>query len=229
MGTLEEALRRAKAANLSEDTIRILINLVETGRDMLRFDIAERYANEAVAFLGEHEFEFYRHYLSSRIAQLALSRGRWDVAETEARSLRAGSTRSSQVQVHALEVLGRLAARRGQPEAWAILDEAMTTAGPGEFQEICPLHAARAEAAWLLGDRRTAGDEAEKGYALAVGSGAPFWYSELSFWAWRTGRLEHLPEGTDEAYVLQAAGEYRAALDALVEHRLPVPAGGGAG
>ena len=49
---LEEALSRAKAAGLFEDTIRILINLVETGRDMFRFDLAERYADESEAFLA---------------------------------------------------------------------------------------------------------------------------------------------------------------------------------
>jgi ATP/maltotriose-dependent transcriptional regulator MalT len=208
---LEEALRRARAADLAEDTIRILINLVEIGRDMLRLDLAERYADEAVAFLRDHEFELYRHHLSGRIAQIALARGRWDAAETEARTLLAGSTRSSQARVHALEVLGRLAARRGRPDAWSILDEGMRTAGPGEFQEICPLHAARAEAAWLQGDRQTAGDVAETGYRLAIGSGAPFWYSELSFWAWRTGRLARLPDGTDAAYVLHVTGALRAA------------------
>ena len=209
--TLEEALRRAKAADLSEDTIRILINLVEIGRDMLRFDLAERYADQAVAFLRDHEFELYRHHLRSRVAQVALARGRWDAAEAEARDLLAGSGRSSQVRVHALEVLGRLAARRGLSEAGPLLDEALSTAGPGEFQEICPIHAARAEAAWLRGDRQTAGDEAEAGYALAVASGAPFWYSELSFLAWRSGRLDRLPDGTEEAYVLHAKGAFREA------------------
>ena len=214
IGTLEKALDRARAASLNEDTIRILINLVETGRDMLRFDLAERYADESVAFLADHEFELYRHHLSGRIAQIALARGRWAAAETEARTLLAGGIRSSQTQVHALEVLGRLAARRGQAEAWAILEQAMATAGPGELQDICPVHAARAEAAWLRGDRETAGDEAEMGYKLSLGSAAPSWYSEISFWAWRTGRIDGLPEGSQPAYVLHAAGDYRAAADA---------------
>ena len=41
---LEEAHRRAKAGGLSEDLIRILINFVETARDLERYDEAERYA-----------------------------------------------------------------------------------------------------------------------------------------------------------------------------------------
>jgi DNA-binding CsgD family transcriptional regulator len=218
---LEEALPRARAANLPEDTIRILINLVETGRDMLRFDLAERYAEEATRFLRDHDFELYRHHLSARIAQIALSRGRWDAAESEARGLLDGTTRSSQARTHALEVLGILAARRGQPGAKVILDEAMTVAGPGELQSIVPLHAARAETAWLAGDLLVTGDEAEAGLALAEPMGAPFWYSDLSFWAWRTSRIERLPDGTDEAYVLHAAGAHRAAAEQWARRGCP--------
>jgi DNA-binding CsgD family transcriptional regulator len=211
---LEEAVQRAKAAGLLEETIRGLINLVETAHDLKWYDLADRFVDEAVAFLHDHEFELYRHLLSSRIAQLALEQGRWDVAEREARALLTASARSNQVRGRALEVLGRLGARRGEPGTWALLDEAMATVGPGELQEICPLHAARAEAAWLERDHGRAGVEAHAGLQLAIGTAAPFWYSELSFWAWRTGRIEELPEGTAEAYRLHASGNYRAAADA---------------
>jgi len=214
LGKLVEALRRAKAAGLAEDTMRALINLVETSHDLKWYDVADRYVDEAVAFLGDHEFELYRHLLSSRIAQLALERGRWDAAEKEARALLTGTARSNQVRVRALEVLGRLGARRGETGSQAHLDEAMAIVGPGELQEICPLLAARAEAAWLDGDLIRAGVEAKAGLDLAAGTGAPHWYSELSFWAWRTGRIEQLPEDTVEAYLLHASGDHRAAAEA---------------
>jgi DNA-binding CsgD family transcriptional regulator len=214
VGRLEEALGRAQAAGLSEDTMRILINLVETAHDQQEYELADRYATEAVAFLRDHEFELYGHLLSSRVAQLALERGRSDLAEREARALLAGTARSNQVRVRALGVLGRISARRGDAETWGYLDEALRIVGRGEFQDICPLRAARAEAAWLEGDLDGAGDEAMAGLTPAVGTAAPFWYSDLSFWAWRTGRLERLPEGTAPAYVLHAAGDHRGAAAA---------------
>jgi ATP/maltotriose-dependent transcriptional regulator MalT len=212
---LEEALARARKAHLAEDTMRILINLVETAHDMQRYDLADRYAGEAMAFLREHEYELYRHLLSSRMAQLALEQGRWDVAERDAAALLAGSARSSQVRVRALGVLGRIRARRGDAGAWDCLDEAMRLVGMGELQDICPLRAARAEAAWLDGDIERSGDEAMAGFTLATAmGGAPFWYSDLSFWSWRTGRLEQLPDGTWHPYVLHAAADHRGAADA---------------
>ena len=211
---LEEAHRRAKAAGLSEDRIRILINFVETARDLQRYDDAERYAAEATALLREREFELYRHLLNVRIAQIALTRGRWDEAERGALALLGGSSKSNQVRVRALETLGRVRARRGEPGAWAMLDEAQAIVGRGELQDICPLHAARAEVAWLEGDLDRAGAEAVAGMELAAAIGPPSWYGELSFLAWRAGRLERLPSGTDVPHVLHATGHLREAAKA---------------
>jgi DNA-binding CsgD family transcriptional regulator/tetratricopeptide (TPR) repeat protein len=211
---LEEAHRRARAGGLSEDLIRILINFVETARDFGRYDDAERYAEEATAFLREREFELYRHLLNVRIAQIALTRGRWDEAERGSVALLAGTSPSNQVRVRALETLGRLRARRGEPGAWAMLDEALAAVGHGELQDICPLHAARAEVAWLEGDLDRAGAEAVAGMDLAAATGQPAGYGELSFLAWRAGRIERLPDGTDHAYVLHVAGHVREAARA---------------
>ncbi len=211
---LEEALRRARAANLAEDVIRILINYVESARDLRRYDVAERYGAEAIAFLKDHEFELYRHLLLARMAQISLERGRWADAERGASALLSGGAVSSQVKGRALEVLGRLRARRGEPGARLALDDAMATVGPGELQEILPLHAARAEAAWLGGDLETVGTEATRGVDLGRPVGPAFFISELSFWAWRSGRTDRLPEGTEAPYVLQAAGRHRDAADA---------------
>ena len=170
---------------------------------------------EATALLREREFELYRHLLNVRIAQIALTRGRWDEAERGALALLGGSSHSNQVRVRALETLGRLRARRGEAGAWVSLDEAQAIVGRGELQDICPLHAARAEVAWLEGDLDRAGAEAVAGMELAAAVGPPAWYGELSFLAWRAGRLERLPVGTDAAYVLHASGHASRGRDGL--------------
>lgn len=211
---LEEALQRAKAIGSSEATTRALINFVEAARDFRRYDIADRYVGEALAFLRDHEFDLYRHMLGSRIAELALERGEWKLAEEQALSLLGETARSNQVRVRALEVIGRLRARRGEPGAWAALDEGLAIVGPKELQEIGPLRGARAEAAWLEGDVARAGDEAMAGLAFGIPDDAAWYFSELSFWAWRAGRTDRLPAGTEEAYVLHAAGRHRAAAEA---------------
>ena len=211
---LDEALQRAKAIGDAEAIGRVLINFVELARDFRRYELADRYVDETVAFLEDHEFDLYRNMLGSRLAELALERGQWRVAEEQAMALLGQATRSNQVRVRALEVIGRLRARRGEPDAWAALDEGMSIVGSRESQEICPLRAARAELAWLEGDLGRAGDEAVAGLDLAYTAEAAWWFSELSFWAWRAGRIDRLPDGTEEPYVLQVEGHPRRAADA---------------
>jgi DNA-binding CsgD family transcriptional regulator/tetratricopeptide (TPR) repeat protein len=211
---LEEALARARAGRLSDAIARALINLVEAARDLRRYDLADRYVDEAASFLGDHGFELYRRLLGSRIAELALERGRWSLAEHQALALLDERARSNQVRVRALVVLGRLRARRGEPGAWAALDEAAAIVGPGELQEICPLHAARAEAAWLEGDLVRTGDEAVAGLDVGPRVEAELLHGELAFWAWRAGRIEVLPEGSERGYALHAAGRFREAAEA---------------
>jgi DNA-binding CsgD family transcriptional regulator len=221
---LEEAYRRAKDARLSEDVIRILINFVESMRDLKRYDEAAHYAAEATAFLGEHESALYRHLLESRVAQLALTTGRWDVAASAARALLDGPSRSNHVRGRALEVTGRLRARRGEPGAWDALDEALALIGPGEMQELCPVLGARAEAAWLAGDLVRAGAEAMTGFELSVSVSPVTWDGQLSFLAWRAGRIERLPDDTDAGYRLHAAGRFREAAAAWREMGCPYEA-----
>jgi DNA-binding CsgD family transcriptional regulator len=221
---LEAALIRAQAAGLAEDIARILINLVETARDTRRYDLADRYASEAVAFLADREFDLYRDLLHSRLAQMEVQRGRWTAAERMARDLLAGSRRASQARSRALGVLGLVRARRGEVGAWDPLDEALRVAGPGELQEVCPLRAIRSEAAWLEGDLGRAREEAAIGLELATPLDAPFWHSELSFWAWRTNGIDRLPDGTFRPYVLHATGRHREASEAWLEVGFPYEA-----
>ena len=218
---LEGALLRARAGGLSDAIARALINLVEAARDFRRYDLADRYVDEAGSFLGDHGFDLYRRLLGSRIAEIALERGRWGLAERQALSLLDERAQSNQVRVRALVVLGRLRARRGEPGAWAALDEAMAIVGPGELQEICPLHAARAEAAWFGGDLVRAGDEAVAGLDVGIRVEAELQQGELAFWAWRAGRIERLPEGGERGYVLHAAGRFREAALAWADIGCP--------
>ena len=87
-------------------------------------------------------------------AEVALELGRWDdvedVASTRARARTAPRQHGPGA---ALTVLGRLRARRGDPDPRRLLDEALAVALPqGDLLVVCPLRAARAEAAWLAGD-----------------------------------------------------------------------------
>ena len=215
---LEGSLRRAQAAGLDEDAVRALINLVEMARDMRRYELADTYRDEAMRYLAEHnlDLDLLRRRLVSDLAEIALERGRWDEATDLANLLLGASETARRIRVSALTVLGRLRARRGDPDAWALLDEGLALAGTGSDAEVLiPLYTARIEAAWLADDTTRAGDEAALALALAAELEMDAWLlGELAFWAWRVGALEALPAGTAAPFALHAAGHHREAAAA---------------
>ncbi len=215
---LEESFRRARVAGLDEDAARALINLVEAARDLKRFDLVDRYRDEAIEYLIEQDVDLglYRRRLESDLAEVALERGRWQEATELATALLGERSTADVIRLKALTVLGRLRARRGDADPWSLLDEALALSDPqGEREQLCALRAGRVEAAWLEGNTERARAEAEEALALGVERVA-WWRGELDFWAWRGGALDQLPEGSPEPYALHFEGRYRAAASAWV-------------
>jgi ATP/maltotriose-dependent transcriptional regulator MalT len=214
---LEESFRRAKAARLEDDAARAVINLVEAARDLRRYDLVDRYRDQAIEYLADQDVDLniYRRRLDSDLAEVALERGRWQEATELADALLCERRTASVIRLKALTVLGRLRARRGDPDPWSLLDEARELTGPQtEREQFDALQAGRIEAAWLEGNSALARAEAESLRPLEDRLIDPWWRGELGFWAWRAGALDQLPEGAAEPYELHFAGRYRAAAAA---------------
>jgi DNA-binding CsgD family transcriptional regulator len=110
-------------------------------------------------------------------------------------------------RINALVVLGWIRARRGDPEAWSVLDEALAAALPtGEVQRLGPVYAARAEAAWLDGNLSAARDAARAGYELAEARSDVGLLAELACWRWRLGDLDAVPARVDGPFALEMRG-----------------------
>jgi DNA-binding CsgD family transcriptional regulator len=81
------------------------------------------------------------------------------------------------------------------------------------FQRVSLVRAARAEAAWLAGDREGAREEASVIYDLAVSKQHPWFAGELAFWRWQAGGVVERPEWAARPYALQITGEWRRAAE----------------
>ena len=129
---------------------------------------ASRMLARAVEFAGEHGLELYRHYDLAYLARAELDQGNWaaaaDLAEQVLRARRASTTPT----ILALTVIGQLRARRGDPDPSSPLDEAQELAAlSGELPRLAPVAVARAEAAWLEGQRDAIAAVTDDAYALA--------------------------------------------------------------
>jgi DNA-binding CsgD family transcriptional regulator len=83
------------------------------------------------------------------------------------------------------------------------------------------VHAARAEAAWLVGDPERTIAEARAAYPLPLEKRHLWFAGELAYWQWQAGALDEAPAWIAEPYRLQLAGEWRAAADAWAARGCP--------
>jgi hypothetical protein len=122
--------------------------------ELHEFAAAERWIEEGIAFARSRDLDRQALYMEAWQAMCDLFAGRWDAAGERAQAVLARDPQPSTARVVALVALGRLRTRRGDPGADEALAEALLLASRSQtLQRLGPTCAARAEAAWLRGER----------------------------------------------------------------------------
>ena len=115
-----------------------------------------------MAYFEDRDLDSGERCMTGDIVDSLVDRGRWTEAAREAQIVVDRGTVHGRAQ--SLATLGRIAARRGDTaEAWRWLDAALAVQEEFGGEVAYPLRPARAEAAWLAGDLRTAAQEIEAG------------------------------------------------------------------
>lgn len=212
---LDVALALARTSGFHEGEARVLLNRAELARDWRDVERAGPDIECAIQYAAERDMDPYVLCLMCGRAQLRLWTGDWSGAAADAEVV-LGHPRVPPVdRIPALAVVGLLRARRGDPGAWTLLDEARDLAGPtGEPQRIAPVAAARAEAAWIDGDTDRVASEAREAFQMALAGHNPWVTGELAFWLWRGGGLNEPPRNLAEPYAHYMSGDPAAAAKA---------------
>ena len=205
--TLDEALRTALAAGDAEDACRAYVNMIWNLLDWFRLDEAERYLAAAMKFAEETEFLGFLSYMHAERARLEFARGAWAEA---VRAAEHAMDAFIPTRCTALIVLGRIAARRGRPEATSLLSAAWELAvRAGELQRMGPAAAARAEDAWLHGDHTEVRGIAAPVYQEARQLADQVHEAELGYWLTKAGQPRGRPPATLTRYRLLDGGVRR--------------------
>jgi DNA-binding CsgD family transcriptional regulator len=223
---LEQSFALAKDAGLDEHTGRALIHLAWAFMRTRAFGFLER-IEEGIEFCSERGLEAYRIYLIAYRARMELDQGRWDAARASATAALSHHRDAPLLRILGLVVLGLLRARAGEGGHWALLDEALALAEAGsteELQRMAPVTLARAEAAWLEGDRAAVARETERIFERAITVGDPWVLGECAFWRWRVGVLEQAPSKCAEPYALHFGGRWREAAESWAHLGCPYEA-----
>ena len=214
---LERSLATATSAGLTEHVVRAFANLASVAVSHRRYDIADRHLADGLAFAADQGLDAWRWYLLALRARAALDRGQWTAARSDADTVLGAARRDSFARLTALVVLALVRARRGEPDYQALLEEARRIGRlNGHVQQLGPVTAARAEAAWLAGRRQTVAGEARQCLELARSRGDRWISAELSCWQRRAGVADDpsVPLLAPGPFALQAAGDWAAAAQA---------------
>jgi DNA-binding CsgD family transcriptional regulator/Tfp pilus assembly protein PilF len=217
---LGESLRRARAANLYEDVVRALNNLVATARENRFYESVDEYWRQARELFEERDLDAGERCMIGDVVDALLDRGRWAEAEVQAQSVVArGSTHG---RAQSLAALGRLAARRGEfDEAIRWLDEALAFQASYGGETVYPLRPARAEMSWLAGDLRTAALELQAGMSAYSETTNAWLVGEFAFWAHQIGVEFECTRQPAEPYALYLEGHKEKAAAAWAELGCP--------
>ena len=221
---LERSLRLARESGLEYDEVRALIHVAWASTRRRDYGDVDQFIDQALTRCVERGFDLWRLYVLAHRARSELDRGRWDEAiDTAAAVIR--EPRSSTIpQLVARVVVALARARRGDPEVWPLLDEAVALAEPsGEVQRLGPVAAARAEAAWLEGRPEAIARETQAAFELAQAVESWWTLGELALWRRRGGLEEEVP-AIAEPYALEAAGDWRRAAELWTERGCPYEA-----
>ncbi|MEZ4592398.1 MAG: AAA family ATPase [Chloroflexota bacterium] len=213
-GYLEQSLMLAQKYDHAVRAGNVFANLASIYVDFHQFRRAEQTFAEGLPYAQERHLDSVRAYMDGWHALLKLYLGDWAAAEIIGQEA-AARPNTSPGHGPALTALGRLFTRRGDPEARAVLDEALEALLKQGFrQREGMLRTARAEAAWLAGDLSQVVAEVQAVYDLALSHRQEWYVGELGFWLWRAGEQVTLPTWAAEPFALQIAGDWQAAAAA---------------
>jgi DNA-binding CsgD family transcriptional regulator len=221
IGDLVRSLELASAAGLEEHIGRAYIHLADVAAQTRDYQLADLYLAQGADYCAERGLALWLRYMDVFHARIRLDRGRWSEA-LDAIPASVVDPGTPLPRIVALTILGLVRARRGDPGSHDALDEAQDLAEEAiELQWTLPVAAARAEAAWLIGDLDGVGAETAKVLASLDGRAVPWWSGRLASWQRRAGTVPSQMEPAAGPWAFEQAGDWVAAAESW--HELGCP------
>ena len=212
---LTDRLRVAQAAGQDRNIANLYAYLGSCLAELYSFHAAEHYLAEGIAYSTDRGLDIYYRYMQAWQIITYIHLGRWDEAAGLSMILMQNHGLPAITRITTLAATGLLLARKGEPGAEAVLNEALVSAiETGTLPYLGLVRCVRAEAAWLAGNPPAAAVEARSVYDLAISKRHPWLAGELAYWRWKAGDEVSLTEWMAKPYTLQIRGDWQAAAQA---------------
>ena len=214
---LERSLRLALDAGLEEHVARAFTNLASIAVDARDYPRADAYLADGIVYCAERDLDSWHSYMTGYQARAEFDRGDYDAATATATAVLEDRAVTAPARITPLAVLGRIRARRGEPDPWAPLDEVRELASrTGELQRLAAAAIARSEALWLAGEPDRIEAETSEALALALVHQHDAWVvGELCVWRRRAGIVDDVSGvAIAEPFRLELDSEYTKAAKA---------------
>jgi DNA-binding CsgD family transcriptional regulator len=210
---LHRSLDLAIDAGLEEHVARAYTNLGSGSVRLRRYELADRALDAGIVYCRERDLDSWLLYMTGWKARSDLDQGRWDTAAEAADFVVRRPGVAVPSRITPLAVLGLLRARRGDPDVWEPLDDALELAGrTGELQRVALVAAARAEARWLAGEDEPIRAETDDALVLALERADVAAIGELCAWRRRAGIDDAVAlVDADDPFHHELAGDWEAA------------------
>ena len=220
---LEESFEMSAELGLSHDQIRAAVNIGWNATVFRDLAAAELWVGRAHDLSMQREIPAFEAYAIVARGLIEEMRGNWAEAESNARHALDDLADLSTVRLVAHALLGRLQARRGEPEAKTHLLEGWELATQaGEIQRTGPSGATLAEYIWTGGSLdRTFLPRLRAVMAECLERESRWMAGELAFWLYMIGALDRIPEGVAEPYLLAGEGEWEKTASFWEEREIP--------
>jgi DNA-binding SARP family transcriptional activator/tetratricopeptide (TPR) repeat protein len=211
---IERAIALAEAETRLEVRVRGYVNAAGSAHRAGRPHEAERYAAAGLRLAADGEFAAGEYRLRLTSAAVSASQGDWDRAIAELLRLVTGPGQPGVMGLLARSLLARLLARRGDPSAHDVLDEAIRDPMSSHDSYVAgPLAVALVEMAWLTGTIEIP-PAVWSALAMATDTGHAAVQAELCGYLRRAGHDVAAPHDAPGPWTPALAGRWRQAAAA---------------
>lgn len=212
LADIERAIEIGAGETRLETRVRGYVNAAGSCYRTGRFREALRYVAAGLRVAADGEFLAGQYRLGLTAAGVAASSGEWDRAVAELRRLIASPGDAGIMAPLARSMLARLLARRGEPEAAAVLHELLhRPAAERDSYVAGPVAVAQIEVGWLTGTLREVPVGVSDALESAAAAGHTAMLGELVVYLRRAGFPTQAPTEVPEPWAAGLAGRWREA------------------